>query len=142
MRERPRLCLLRSELEMPFILEGLHDFQSRVGVVGGVEQLPRGELGSGPIAGGDGFGFGKVQLEQGSHGGTDADLTPVAEFAKNLIEIEFMVELNAEPTADLSTIVFQPEAHLQHMFGSDDIGGHLLAWTAVQLEDEGFVGEG
>ena len=132
----------RSELEMSFLLEGLHDFQGREGVIGGVEELPQAEIGGRPIAGGDGFGFWKAELEQGAHGPPDADLPPVAEFTKNLIEIEFMVERDAQSAPDLAAIIFQPEAHLQDMLGSDDLGGHLLAWSPVQLEDEGFVGEG
>jgi hypothetical protein len=45
---------------MSLSLEGFHDFQGGEGVIGSVEELPRGEYGSGPIAGGDGFGLPKV----------------------------------------------------------------------------------
>jgi hypothetical protein len=50
----------RSLLEISLSLEGLHDFQGGKGVIGGIEKLPPVEFGSGPIAGGDGFGLRKV----------------------------------------------------------------------------------
>ena len=126
---------------MAFRLECLHDFQGGKGVIGGVEQLRGAELAKRPVTRRDGFGFLEAQLEQSSHGSTDADLPPVAQLAEDLIEIEDVVEGNSQSAADLSVIVLQPEAHLEDMFGGDEIGSDFLTFTAMELEQESFVGE-
>jgi hypothetical protein len=59
-----------------------------------------------------------------------------------LIEIEDVVERDAQSGSDLFMIVLQAEAHLEDLLGGDKIGGSLLALTPMKLEDEGFVGEG
>jgi hypothetical protein len=68
-----------------------------------------------------------VEREEGSHRAPDADLAPVAEFAKDLIEIENVGEPDAQTTPDLPVIVLQSEAHLQDALGGDALGGRLLA---------------
>ena len=69
-------------------------------------------------------------------------MSRVSQFTENLIEIEDVVERDAQSGSDLFMIVLQAEAHLEDLLGGDKIGGSLLALTPMKLEDEGFVGEG
>ncbi len=123
-------------------VEGLHDLEGGVGVVGGVAELVGGEFLGGPVAGGDGFGFGEAQLEQVGHGSADADLVFVAAFFEDLVEVEDVVEGDAKAMADLAVIVLQSKADFEDAVGLDEAGDDGQAFRAVKLEDETAVGEG
>ena len=127
---------------MTFRLEGLHDLEGRKGIIGRVEQLCWTEIGHGPVAGGDGFRFLEAQLQNGPHRCADADLSPVAQLAKHLIEIQDVGEGDSQPTANLSAIILQSKAHLEDIRGGEEIGHDSLALPPMQLEDEGFVTQG
>jgi len=86
-------------------LKGLHDFERGEGVIGGVGELPWGKGWRGPVAGGGGFGLGETALEDGADGGADADLAFVAHFAESLVEVEDVVEFDAEAALDLAVVV-------------------------------------
>ena len=53
-----------------------------------------------------------------------------------------MVEGDSKSAADLPVVVFQSEAYFEEVFGGDEIGGGVFALRSVELEDEGFIGEG
>lgn len=133
---------MRSEIDMALRLKSLHDLERGVGIVGRVEQLFRSELGSRPVAGGDGFGFFETLVKQNSHSAADADLSPVAHSAEDLIEVEDVIERNSQSIPDLSVIVFQSEAHLEKALGSDEIPRRFFALASMKLEKVSFVGEG
>ena len=125
-----------------FEVQGFHDFQRSVCVVGGVAELARSQFGGRPVAGGDGFGFREAHVEHGSHGRAHADLALVASFPESVVEVENGVGLDSQAVSDLPVIVFQPEPHFFHAFGLDEIGDHSQAVRAMELEDERFVREG
>ena len=90
---------------MSFGLQRLHDLERGEGVVGCVEQLSFVEFGEGPVAGGCFLGLLEALFEQNSDRSAYADLSPVAHLAKDLVEIENMIERDSESIADLSVIV-------------------------------------
>ena len=81
-------------------------------------------------------------MEHRSHRRAHPDLTLVAPFSKNLVQVENGVRHDAQAVPDLPVVVLQSESHFQHAIGFDEAGDHLQAIAAVKLEDEGFVREG
>lgn len=122
--------------------QSLHDLEGGVGVVGGVEELVGGEVGGVPIAGGDGAGFAEGLLEDFGDGAADADLVLVAAFAEGLVEVENVVEGDAEAVADLAVVVFQAEADFENALGGEEVGNDGDGGGAIELENVGAVGEG
>lgn len=90
---------------MSFGLQRFHDLECGEGVVGCVEQLSFVEFGESPVAGGCFLGLLEALFEQNCDRSADADLSPVAHLAEDLVEIENMIERDSESIADLSVIV-------------------------------------
>ena len=96
---------------MPFQFKCFHDFESRVGIIGGVGQLARAEVRAGPVAGGGRFRFLEALFQEHAHGTPNANLSAISHLAEGLIKVEDVIEVDSQSVADLAAIVLQSESH-------------------------------
>ena len=80
-------------------------------------------------------------MEDFGHGAAHADLIAVPAFAEDVVEVEDVSELDSQALADLAVVVPQAEADFEDAVGLDETGDDRQAIGAMQLKDEGAVGE-
>jgi len=124
------------------LFERLHDLEGGEGVVCGVEKLSPSQFLCRPVARGDALRFSETSLEHGADRGADADMTFVAAFSEDGVEVEYGIERDAQTGPNLRPIIPQSEPDFQDLIGAKQICDESPAFRSMKLEDEGLVAKG